>query len=181
MFVFGVLALTGCSWTGGDSEVDEETLSELRGAEGEPVYWAGRSVEGWPLVNADRVGHVVYLIYGDCEIENQGWFEDGGCAPPVDIQQYPLSKRHPAQFDIRACRRLTVRGVPAAVFQSSGGALEIYTGSRVIVIFGESRAQQRRIAEALRPLNGTGEPGAPLPPPVEDVSRGLADCRETPA
>jgi hypothetical protein len=177
MFRLLILAVPAAALAGGCARgVDPEALESLRETDGEPIYWAGESVEGHELVHAGEVAGRTDFIYGDCEIETEGWFTDGGCAPPVDIQQWPLRQRHPAQFDIRSCRRLTVRGVPAAIFESSGGALEIYTGSSVVVIFGESRAQQRRIAEELRPINGPEGAGAPLPPPTDDVAAGLADC-----
>ncbi len=135
-----VLAAGCVAFDGGTPAVDEGELTAIEKTRGHPIYWAGRSIEGYPLTHAEALGSGKYLfIYGDCEIDDQGWFDDGGCTPPVDIQQYPIRARHPGMFDVDVgCRRLVVRRVPAAIFQSSGGALEIYTGASVVVIFGET-------------------------------------------
>ncbi len=173
-----VLAAGCVAFDGGTPAVDEGELTAIEKTRGHPIYWAGRSIEGYPLTHAEALGSGKYLfIYGDCEIDDQGWFDDGGCTPPVDIQQYPIRARHPGMFDVDVgCRRLVVRRVPAAIFQSSGGALEIYTGASVVVIFGETAAQQRRIAQALRPINTPEEPRDALPAPATDVESALGRC-----
>ena len=163
----------GCLAANQPLEVDEEALAELRRTKGEPIYWAGRSFEGYPLTAVDRVGDDVMLVYGDCEIEEQGWFQDGGCAVPVEIQHRPIERNNPNVY-----RRMNgapwgcgapIRGAPT----SRGDGINLYTGGWELTLYATSRRQTVRLAEALRPLNGPGGPGDPLPPPALDVTWGL--------
>ena len=141
------------------------------------MYWVGREFEGLPLTHAERVGDEVLLVYGDCEIEDQGWFEDGGCAAPISIDHRPIRRWNPNVY-----RRTngapwgcggTIRGAPVA----RGDGIELYTGEWEITLYATSGRQTERLAHALRPLNGRGAPGDPLPPPGIDVAWGLG-CTE---
>ena len=174
--VGGLLAtalFTGCDALSGETEVDEEALAELRAADGEPIYWVGRSFEGYPLTHVERIGNQVMLIYGDCEIEDQGWFSDGGCPAPVEIQHRPIGGSNPNVY-----RRMNgapwgcgepIRGAPT----SRDDGINLYTGGWELTLYATSRRQTVRLAEALRPLNGPGEPGEPLAAPALDVGWGL--------
>lgn len=157
-----LLALAGC---GGSRDLGAEVES-LRQAEGPPLWWVGESFEGLALEDAEESG----FIYGTCEAKS-----DQGCAPPLEIQNYLLSERHPSAFSVPRCRRVTVRGFPGAFFATSGG-LDLYLGGRTIVLFGSSEARVLRAANALRPLR---EPAAGVmqsAPP--DVIRFLErNCR----
>lgn len=160
---------------GASERVDEGELQRVRAASDRPLYYLGESFEGLPLTHADATGRGGSFIYGTCEPSGS----DSGCAPPLQVQNWTLAARHPSKFELtpgeRApCKRLTVRGVPAAIFTTSGGALEVYAGTTVAVIFGEPR-QVRRAALALRPL-GSARPRRPLPAPPPSVGRALRRC-----
>jgi len=62
-----------------------------------PLYDAGDSVEGLPLVaELRRLGggtNYVSFIYGDCAA-----LDDYGCAPPVEIQIWPACLRNPSLY-----------------------------------------------------------------------------------
>jgi hypothetical protein len=172
-----LLAVAGAALVGGctaesELELDEDALAELQASEGPPIYWVGRSFEGYPLTAAERIGREVTLVYGDCEIEDQGWFEDGGCPLPVDIQLRPIRSNNPNVYrrmngEPWGCGR-PIRGVPT----SRSDAIRLYTGEWEITLYATSRAQTERLAQALHPLNEPGEPGELLPPPAIDVAWG---------
>lgn len=70
-----------------------DRLAELRRSSGPPVYYLGRSFEKLPLVAVLRDQQspgLATFIYGDCEVEG-GWFDDGGCEPPLQVQNKECS------------------------------------------------------------------------------------------
>ena len=165
------LGVAAAGWLGKRPlEVDEEALAGLQRTDGEPIYWAGRSFEGYPLTAVDPVGDEVMLAYGDCEIEDQGWFQEGGCAVPVSISHRPIHTWNPNVY-----RRVNgapwgcgdpIRGAPT----SRGDGINLYTGGWEVTLYATSPEQTVRLAEALRPLNGPGGPGDPLRHPAIDVA-----------
>ena len=137
------------------------------------VYSLGASFEGLPLTWRSADGTT--FAYGTCDASR------GGCAPPLQLQNWDLRRRHPAKFSVApgeppSCLRMTLRGVPAAVFATSGGGLEVYAGQTVVVIFGNDSRQIRRAAFALRAVNGPSYVRPRLPSPPRDVARALARC-----
>ncbi|MDP8911022.1 MAG: hypothetical protein M3M94_03010 [Actinomycetota bacterium] len=145
-------------------KVDESELDRLRRSSGQTLYYLGRSFEGYPLTHVSAAGrdHVT-LIYGDCDPGGDLLDltpDDGGCAPPVQIQHFRFD---PAQWAVAEfCRRVRpIRGVPAA--RHSG--LVLFTGRSIVKIYGTSAAQERRIAKALRPLNAPHARDRLPPPP----------------
>lgn len=176
--VTATVVAVGCTAVfGGDAKPESDyTLDEVRRNTSDTIYFVGESFAGLPLVAIIGEKEHPSFIYGDCEVGSG--FDPGGCPPPLDIQHSPITERHPAMFDpTSGCSRTKVRGVPAAIFESSGGALEIYTGRMTVVIFANRPAQRFRAAEALRPVNAAGDPGDALPPPVRDVESELGRCR----
>jgi hypothetical protein len=151
------------------------TLEEARNFAGPPLYFVGEEFEGLPLTAI--VGKLSpTFIYGTCEIPAGS---EGGCAPPLSIQHWSLSERHPGRYaPILTCRRYEVRGVPAAAWDNGG--LDVYTGDRTVVIFGDDEQQKLRAAEALRQVNGALAASDPLPAPnpALDVAPALGRCTE---
>jgi hypothetical protein len=148
---------------GGNSGVG---IDELR-ASGAPLYWLGEEFDGLPLVHASERG----FIYGDCDPG-----PDSGCAPPLQLQYWPLSQRHPSKFTITPgspapCTRGTVGGTKVAAFTTTGG-LEVYIGRTVVVVFAEWQRTLRAV-KALRPLDGAGR----LPEPPSELDRALVRCK----
>jgi hypothetical protein len=68
--------------------------------------------------------------------------------------------------------RITVRGVPAALFDD-GMRLELETEGSTLVVFAHTREGALRIAAALRSLDGSVAPSRPLPKRQEGVDM---DC-----
>jgi hypothetical protein len=158
-----------------------------------PVYWLGPSFEGLPLTHSEgpqppsRMGPSTqrapgaprrpstpapgpFFVYGECNGEGDG--DSFHCTgPQVQLQHWPIASpsRYPEYF---SCTRTTIRGVPAAQFSD----LEIYIGRSPVRIFAPSRAQARRAAAALRPLDGSAGPRELLPPPAIDVDEALNRC-----
>src|SRR5215203_4975520 len=119
-----------------------------------PLYDAGDSVEGLPLVaELRRLGggtNYVSFIYGDCAA-----LDDYGCAPPVEIQIWPACLRNPSLYATPGApvgEKATVRGAPAA-FYEDGRRLEIQTSTSTVVIFGRSQTEVVTVADALRGAN----------------------------
>jgi hypothetical protein len=152
-----VLVLTGCG--SGDTIVvpnaDEVDLEQFQAESEVPPYWVGPEFEGLPVTHA-QFGT---LIYGTCEIEDGGLFSDGGCAPPVQIQNM---KFEPRDWAIAAgCKTLpSLRGVPTARHDG----LVLFTGRQFVKIYAIDDAQARRIAQALRPMDEAA-PKTMTPPP----------------
>jgi hypothetical protein len=157
--------LAGC---GGDPG---EEVSRLAQAEGLPLYYLGDSFEELPLTH---VGSRGFFVYGECGGEGTG--DTFHCTrPQVQLQHYPLARRHPSMFEATpteaaACARGAAAGRPVAAFETSGG-LEVYLGEQVVVVFADSPERTLRVARALRLLRG---PRGGAPP--ASVSQALARC-----
>jgi len=153
------LSVSAC---GGGAEADIDNLRDS----GAPLYWLGKEFEGLPLTHADER----LLVYGSCEAKS-----DTGCAPPLELQHWPLVQRHPSKFTIAPgtptpCTRGTVGGTLVASFPTTGG-LEVYVGRTVVVVFAEWLRSLRAV-KALRALDGTRT----LPEPPKELETALARC-----
>jgi hypothetical protein len=159
-------------------------VDEAKGFARFPIYNAGDSVDGYPLVGLLHDTHpteVVSFIYGDCTPPRapDGSY-DGGCGPPVQVQVWPACLRNPTLYGgasgSPAPVRTTLRGLPAASFEG-GNRLEIQTGTSTVVIFADSPA---KVAAALRGVNNTVPTGVDLPAPAAGAMTGDLVCRATP-
>jgi hypothetical protein len=159
--------LAGCGAK--ESDLAEELERVKRSSIG-PVYWLGSSFEGLPLTGIEEGPGGPFFIYGECNGEQRG--DSFHCTgPQVRVYHEPIVNpdRYPEHF---SCTRLTIRGVPAAKFSG----FQIYTGESLVKVDAPTPAQVRRAAAALRTIDGSTGPGAPLPPPAIDVDRGLDRC-----
>jgi len=156
------------------------TLAAAQAMTDYPVYNAGASVEGLPLVAVlrrdDSAAKYVSFIYGSCYPTG-----DMGCAPPAEVQTWPACVRNPSLYKRNrppspVPEPTSVRDVPAAFFDD-GERLEIQAGAATIVIFAASRDVVRRIADELRGVNNSVEAGAPLPHPTPGSVEGTLTCR----
>jgi hypothetical protein len=122
-----------------------------------------------------RANYVSY-IYGTCALDG-----DAGCAPPIEVQNWPTCERNPTTYrltpkgDPVPHTNLTIRGAPAALFED-GLRLEIYTGRTTVVIFGNDAAQVRRATDVLQSVDGTIKPRQKLPPPDPGAIDGKIKC-----
>ena len=156
----------GCA---GSGPVD---VSEYQRPDAPPTYWLGRSFQGLPLTDAHTgPGGEPTFVYGTCTPKS-----DTGCAPPLELQHWPLSKRPPGGFEMApgrpaACGLVSSARVTAARFETTGG-VEVYLGDRVVVLFGADDLIRR----ALRTLRPVKEQNPPLPAPPAWVAEALARC-----
>ena len=94
-----------------------------------PIYYAGESVNGYPLTAVERDTNptqVISFLYGDCTppVDSDGHY-DGGCGLPVEVQVWPACFRNPGLYGgPGSSTKTTVRGVPAA-FYEGGNRLEM--------------------------------------------------------
>lgn len=142
-----------------------------------PLYSAGDSVEGLPLVAMLKnppAGDISF-IYGDCKPTGET-----GCAPPIEIQVWPACKRNPSLYDESTLptkiERTVVRGVPAISLED-GARLEIQTGISTVVIFGRGSDEVLRVAAALQGVNVPVNAKAALPAPALGAQAGDVPCK----
>jgi hypothetical protein len=153
-------------------------LEQARAISDFPIYYAGQSIEGFPLVavlRRDDTADYVSFIYGDCVVTS-----DTGCAPPAEIQAWPACKRNLRLYDATTPGTpipdaATIRGAPAAFFED-GQRLEIQTDRATVVVFAASKEVALRVANALQGVNVDVSPGMPLPLPVPGAVEGKLPC-----
>jgi hypothetical protein len=195
------LAIAGGSEseTGFDQANSDLTPASLQEFTRYPVYTLGSEFDGEPLTAINhRVGSpesrapvradYVSLKYGSCEPTS-----DSGCAAPLEMQTWPACRRNRAMYllapDIDGSgpakaipyprEDVTVRGVPAAVFDN-GSRLELYTGDVTIVLFGSQRNQLFAAAAAIQGANEAVagvDPGESLSLPVAGALTGHVACQ----
>jgi hypothetical protein len=145
-----------------------ETGSGASGLEELDLYYAGLRADGLQLTTVlrrDDTASYASFVYGDCVGSG-----DLGCAPPAEIQVWPVCRRSLAVHDGAGESRgpvpewVGVRGVRGAVFEA-GRRLELETGRSLIVVFARSRQHVLRMAAELRAVDGSADADAPLPPP----------------
>ncbi len=165
---------------GGASPRSSFSLERARAFDEFRLFSPGRSVDGHSLTAVlrrdDRASYVSF-VYGDCAVER-----DLPCAPPVEVQTWPLCRRSLALYDSRPApesarpERVLVRGAPGALFDQ-GTRLELETGQSFVVVFARSRELALQIADELEAVDASVAAGSPLPPPAAGRGRGGAiDC-----
>jgi hypothetical protein len=148
--------------------VSEKEIDGLREQSGPPLYYAGRSVSGLPLTEAEGSSSSSdggFFAYGTCELPEG----EGGCALPIEIQLFQFE---PAQWEAaEGCVRLpSLRGVPTARHDG----IVLFTDSMVVTVYARDAAEERQVVAELRGLNVDVEKGAPLPPPKRNVRELVA-------
>ncbi len=142
------------------------------------LFNAGDRVDGLALaavLRREDTAEFVSFVYGDCVAG-----DDAGCAPPAEIQIWPVCRRNLGLYDDASDRgalaeRISLRGVPALLFDD-GTRLELETGSSTVVVFAGTRGRVLRIAAALRTFDETVSPGLPLPQPARTEGGAALDC-----
>lgn len=168
-----LVAVAGCSLDRGPD------LEEARSFQRLPIYWLGDAFEGYDLERIEGLedwAAAVVLIYGDCD---PGFGLQPSCAPPVQIQIFPLCYHLDAVAVGHGKRLRTVRGAPlgtqdgAPVLLTRRAQVKVYRGQ------GTDPRVARRALAALRSLN-TVEPVVgvddPIPPPLPGVLEGERPC-----
>lgn len=169
------LAIAGC----GSSEPELpgtrlDGLDRARSFEGYTLYYAGESFEGDDLGFAGLgpgsgrgVDRAWSFIYGDCT-PPEG---EGGCAPPLEIQNWSICARFPALYRQPAPRTSPLGGAQA--LRIGGGGLDVYTGRTTVVIFGGDGSS---VVPLLRRVSDGVAPTA-LPPPAPGALEGKLPCQ----
>ena len=148
--------------------VSEEQIDELSKQSGPPLYYAGRSVSGLPLTEAQGSSSSSdggFFAYGTCELPEG----EGGCPLPIEIQ---LFRFEPAQWGAaEGCFRLpSLRGVPTVRHDG----LVLFTDSIVVKVYARDPAEERQVVAELRGLNTDLPKDALLPPPTRIVRELVA-------
>jgi hypothetical protein len=141
-----------------------------------PVYSAGASVDGIPLVAVLRRSNgpnYVSFIYGDCDAS-----DELGCAPPAEVQVWPACMRNISMYDPEfgpSYTRSEVRGAPAFTFED-GHRVEIQTAESTVVVFGQTRELVARVSARLEGVNVPVQAAERLPPPAAGALEGKLRC-----
>jgi hypothetical protein len=188
LFVMTVVAYTGCGRTD-IGPAPEHNLRPARQFVEYPLFYVGSSFRGLPLTgdgHADIAnyhhGTSIAFLYGQCELPPGG---EGGCAPPVQIDNFPSCVEYPGRYrSLRPRRFIQLRGVPAAVFHDYGikgpvfDKLELYSRKTTIVIRANAGLNvAREIAQRLQGTNVNIQPRQPLPPPRSAYLHMKRSCR----
>jgi hypothetical protein len=95
------------------------------------LYWLGPYFAGMRLTSEEH--RYATFAYGDCELPEG----EGGCALPVQIQNWSSCARNPLRIDIVPYQVFPLRGGGiVSVYESSRA--EVATGDRNVVVFAES-------------------------------------------
>lgn len=163
------------------------TRAEAKGFRPFALYNLGEAYDGLPLTallrekgkgNEEGPGqNKVVFIYGDCQAASHE-----ACAPPLQVAVHPACRRNPADFDIPADEKLTIRGAPA-YFYESYGRLEVVTGRSTVVLFAGDGVDFRdwrsfllNAAEELRGVNHLWPSDGPLPPAAQGAIVDRLPC-----
>jgi hypothetical protein len=119
-------------------------------------FFLGQAFEGLALTSSQpAAGDAFGFVYGDCEPPAG----EGGCAPPLEVQNWSICRRHPLEIDRLPRRILRMRGVPVVDY---GDDLEVLAGRTDIVLFADEPRTRRAVA-ALRPTVGPARLNDVLP------------------
>jgi len=175
MVVALALAIAGCGDSGTEPDPGPDGLERARAFEAYTLYYAGDAVGGNALEFAGRgpgsgsgLRRAWSFIYGDCT-PPEG---EGGCAPPLEIQNWSICTRFPALYRQPAPHTSTIDG--AETLRSGGGGLDVYTDRTAVVIFGRDPDS---VVPLLRRVSDGTVPEA-LPPPAPGALDGELPCQQ---
>lgn len=134
-------------------------VAEAEGAVSDPtdLYWLGPYFGGMRINATPEDTRFATYVYGDCELPEG----EGGCSPPVQIQNWSACTRNPLRLDVIPYQVFPLRGGGiATVYEAS--RVEVGTGDRTVTVF----AYRELIGAALREIYLRSQPGPePLAPP----------------
>ncbi len=87
------------------------------------------------------------FIYGDCTPPPDS---EGGCAPPLSIQNFEICAVSPKSYDVRpSALTEQIRGAP--IFGNTGaGSLNVFTGKTTVKVFATSKPRSAQPATSAR-------------------------------
>ena len=163
-----VLVVAGCMFEGQEADVES-----LRDDTGLPMYYAGDSFGGLPLTHAegwDSAAGAANFDYGTCEIPPG---DEGGCPLPIQVQHFRFQFNQWKLGIVQGCfHRPELRGVPTARHDG----LVLFTDDIVVKIYARSPGEARKVALALRQVNGPLGVKDPLPAPPADIREAVAEA-----
>lgn len=169
------MALAGCGDSAPESGGDPDGLTRARSFHAFTLYYAGDSFAGHDLRFAglgpgsgSGLGRAWSFIYGDCTPPAG----EGGCSPPLEIQNWSICARFPALYGPPAPPTSTLDG--AETLRIGGGGLDVYTGRTTVAIFGGDGTS---VVPLLRRVSDDASPEA-LPPPAPGALAGKLPCQE---
>ncbi len=114
------------------------------------------------------------FIYGTCTASGN----EGGCAPPVDIQNDGSCWNNLGLFAKRDRPRLhRLRGTPFASNESADGSqITLYSRWTTITIDARDARNAMRVVQALRGVNASFPVRSQLPPPSQHTLDGKTKC-----
>jgi hypothetical protein len=157
----------GCS-AGDDVGADLESARDFNAF---PLYWVGEQFEGLDVSHVRLGGPAAGFIYGTCQITG-----DHGCAPPLQIQIFPLCFHLDFVAANRIWTRRKIRGAPVGV---NDAAPVMFTQRTQVKVYGSDPGMALRALYALRSLNDVPPqigPVSSIPPPAPGVLEGTASC-----
>jgi hypothetical protein len=100
------------------------------------LYWAGKSVDGIPLIEADGLGDYnaqvgVTMYYGNCI--HKSFLKLGGCTLPLKVTTVWYIPH--SNISLGPQRNIRVHGVPAVIFDH-GDEVEVYTDAMAVDVVG---------------------------------------------
>jgi hypothetical protein len=108
------------------------------------AFWLGPSFAGHPLVAHTESG--VY-VYGTCEIPPDQ--DEGGCSPPLQLQDRTTCERNVVALDVVPGRIYRLRGGGIAADYGEG-SIDVGSGHTTTTVFANSDRLARRATKAMR-------------------------------
>jgi hypothetical protein len=155
------LTLGACGDTLQDRPISHSTLESLIEAPF-PVYWLGPGFNGLAVTEATHDPGAAYTVqYGNCLSGGQAT-----CVPPLRVVSSPDNSFLPGGST--PSHTVSIRGVRAVIAQD-GRAIAIATAGVVLDIYANDPQLALAAARTAVPINRTGAPEGPLPPPLPDT------------
>jgi hypothetical protein len=179
LLLAGAVLLAAVVAAGCSKSPSETELTAARQFAAFPLYWVGPRFEKWRLAAIEGLGsraELVTFIYGTCRPHDGG---QPSCAPPLQIQVFPLCWHLDVVAADPIWRRRRIRGAPvgmidgAPVLFSQGAQVKVYRGK------GSDAGLPRRALRALRSINRVPpvvDATDSIPPPDAGLLEGTHPC-----
>jgi hypothetical protein len=170
LFTFAACGESGS----GEPEASTVGLDQARSFDDYTLYYLGESYRGLPLTSAglgpgsgNGLRRSWSFIYGDCTPPAGS---DGGCAPPLEVQNWSICTRFPALYPGPTPNTSPMHGAETL---PAGGGLDVYTGETTVVIFGRDKPAAVRSLTRVEDETLPGE----LPAPAAGSLEGRLSCQ----
>lgn len=142
-----------CALVAAPSALGREGGKDLEPGE---LFWFGPYFAGLQVTHASAYPAKSF-IYGDCEPEG-----DGGCSPPVQVQNWTSCERNPVGLDSVPYEVYLVRGGGLAAAYASTW-VDVGTGGQTVAVFANEVEIVGAALREMRPRSHSAP--QPLPPP----------------